>query len=306
MAQRTRSIRAYVMHGHVNSAPLDYEDFFQWIYNTPPQATQMSIYRDLDIAVERMSYRDAFLDIRFVSGNPRANPLFYNEATGQTERSSAQPGTWAAEPTRVTVVPSARLLLLEGRRQGVGVGTLEQYFTTLARINQYANHLRLQLSPLASASFEEEIDRLARIRQAALEVNRPNTDWDEANDVLSTLAGESEGQRAQVVVSAARGDTLSRTGGIIGLIRAHVRRTLTNVRSARVTGRREGEQRDTVVSTEKHQLRTNVVFDDRDTEFEQDEALFEQSHVLAGIAASRLTQGGTSLAEEARPSQETS
>lgn len=290
MAQRSRSIRAYVMHGHLNSAPLDYVDFFRWIHSTPPRATQMSIYRDLDIAIERMAYRGPFLDLRFVSGNPRANPLFYNESTGQTERSPAQPGTWAAEPTRATVEPSLRLLLLEGRKQGVGVGTLEQYFTTLARINQYAHNLRIQFSPLASASFEEEIDRLVRIRQAALEVNRPNTDWDEANDVLSTLAGESDGHRAQVVVSAAHGDTLSRTNGIVGLIRTHVRRTLTNVRNARVTGRREGEQRDTVVTTEKHQLRAHVVFEDRASEFDQDEILFEEAHRLARVAALRLDE----------------
>ncbi|WP_435587142.1 hypothetical protein [Micromonospora aurantiaca (nom. illeg.)] len=288
MALRGRYIRAYVMHGHLDSAPLDYADFFQWVYDTPPRATQMSITRDLDIAIERMSYRDGFLDLRFVSGNPRAYPLYYNEATGQTERSPVPPGTWAAEPTRVTVVPSERIILIEGRRNGVGVGTLERYFATLARVNEYATRLRLHFSTLSSASFEEELDQLTRIRVAGLEVNRPNTDWDDANDVLSTLAGESDGQSAQVLVSAARGQSLNKFAGIVGLIRVHVRRALTNVRNARVIGRRSGERKETVVSTEKHQLRVHVETDDRATEFEQDEIVFDQAHNLAALATARV------------------
>ncbi|WP_433535781.1 hypothetical protein ACQPZK_28100 [Micromonospora sp. CA-249363] len=60
------------------------------------------------------------------------------------------------------------------------------------------------------------------------------------------------------------------------------------------------------MSTEKHQLRANAVFDDRDSEFEQDEILFEQSHLLAAVAASRLAQSTTPPVEDAASSQETS
>jgi hypothetical protein len=279
------------MHGRIGHDLLNYEDFFDWVAETPPPATQVSVSRDLDIAIERAIRVPPYLDLRFISGNPRDSLLFYNETTGQTEHVGVQEGIWVAKPTRVTVMPSWRLMLIEGRRQGVGVTSLERYFENIARINDYARRLKIDLNPLPSPSFEEELDQLVRIREGSLEVNRPNTDWDDANDVLSGLADESQGQAARVAVSAARGDSLNRANGIIGLIREHIRRGLPNVRNARVVGRREGEKKDTVVSIEKHQLQRTAVVDTSSPEFEQDAAVFAEAHVLAEVAAGRSDAG---------------
>lgn len=288
MARRSRTILAYVMHGHLDSAQLDYAHFFRWVYETPPRATQMSLRQDLDVVIERMSFRGPFLDLRLASGNPNSSPLYYSETTGETTRTPLPPGTWAAQQTRVTIMPEERLVFIEGRQNGVSAATLEQYLTTLARINRYASRMKLSLNRLPSSSFEEEVERLTRIRKASLEVNRPNTDWDEANDMLSTLAGESDGQQAQVVVSAAHGASLSRTDGIVKLIFTHVRRTLTNVREAKVVGRRPGAKRDTIISTEKHQVQAYALVDDRSPDFDQDEIIFAEAHRLADATVLRL------------------
>jgi hypothetical protein len=286
LVQQSRSISAYVMHGHLDQGVLDYENFFEWVAETPSPATQVSVSRDLDIAIERATRNPPFFDLRFVSGNPREVPLFYNETTGHTERAAVREGVWLAEPTRVTVMPIRRLMFIEGRKKGVGATSLERYFETLARLNDYTARLKFDLAPLPSPSFEEELNQLVRIREAALEVSRPNTDWDDANDVLSELADESHGHAAQVVVTAARGDSLSRTAGIVGLIRKHIRRGLTNVRNARVFGRREGEKKETLVSIQKHQLRRTAVIETSAPEAEQDAVVFREAHALAEIAES--------------------
>lgn len=165
-------------------------------------------------------------------------------------------------------------MVIEGRRAGVGAGSLERYFGKLAS-ESLGLPINLDLSAIPSKSFEAELERLIRIREASLVVRRPNKDWDDAHDILSDLADSSHAHRAEVQVNAARGETLARQQGILGLIREHLRRPLTNVVNARVKGTEGGTGRERTVSLERHQIQRAAIIPQAATLEQEEEAIMD-------------------------------
>ncbi|MCT2281861.1 hypothetical protein M3G91_30120 [Micromonospora chalcea] len=247
--------------------------------------TSAAVSRDVVLAITGATFDDdGVIHFRFISGNPEDPSFVYDEKTGSITPAPMREGTWLASLTRVSVVPEERLLLIENRRRGVSATNLERYFENIARIREFSTDMQMDLDPLPSPSLEREIEELARIREAALIVNRPNSDWDDAHDVISELADESGGQKAQVVVTAGRGESLSKTEGVVGIIRRHLRRPLSNLRSLRVVGRRFGESIDRTLTLEKHQVRRAVTVDPRLPQDQQDEVIFGAAKDLIGTA----------------------
>ncbi len=197
MAIESRPVRAFVLHGRVGGDLLDYEEFFSWVAALPRNATRVQVTQDLVLAIEKSVPTTSGFHFRFVSGNPNEVPLLYVEETGETITEEVSVGRWRAVATRVAVHPSNRLLAIEMRRAGVGATNLERYFSRLAKDNDYYSRLSLDMNPLPSPSFAVELEEFERIREASIVVRRPNTDWDDADDVLSQLADDSWGTRPQ-------------------------------------------------------------------------------------------------------------
>ncbi|MET7400637.1 hypothetical protein ABZS66_44880 [Dactylosporangium sp. NPDC005572] len=251
------------MHARTPEGLIDYVAFFERVARLPQQALRVEIHNELVIAVNKIEVEGNLIKLRFASGNPEELPLLYDERTGDLETASTPDGTWLAAATRVVLVPSERLIIIESKRVGVSATSLERYFTKLARQNRIVNRLNFDISPLPSSSFEDELERYARIREAIIQVNRPNSDWDDANDILSELAAESGGQKASVSVSAARGDSLEKNEGIVNIIRDHVRRGYANIRDVRIFGRRIGDVADSMLTLEKHQEQRAIEIETR-------------------------------------------
>ena len=161
--------------------------------------------QDLVLAIEKSVTTTSGFHFRFVSGNPNEVPLLYVEETGETITEEVSVGRWRAVATRVAVHPSNRLLAIEMRRASVGATNLQRYFSRLAKDNDYYSRLSLDINSLPSPSFAVELEEFERIREASIVVRRPNTDWDDADDVLSQLADDSFGHQASVTVNASRG-----------------------------------------------------------------------------------------------------
>ncbi|MEV6366782.1 hypothetical protein AB0L86_07805 [Micromonospora musae] len=259
--------------------------FFDWLTHLPNRRTSVAVSRDVVLAIAGTVVDDGgILHFRFISGNPDDPSFVYDEKEGVVVPVQMAEGTWLAALTRVSVVPEERLLLIENRRRGVSATNLERYFENIARSRDFSTDMQMDLDPLPSPSLEREIQELARIREAALIVNRPNSDWDDAHDVISELADESGGQKAQVVVTAGRGESLSKNEGVLGIIRRHLQRPLPNLRSLRVVGRRFGESIDRTLTLEKHQVRKAVTVDPRLPQDQQDEVIFSATRELIETA----------------------
>src|SRR5205085_2310419 len=109
------------------------------------------------------------------------------------------------------------------------------------------------------------------------------------------LAEESRGAKAEIGVTAARGDSLKKDGGIIGLIRTHLRQALPNLRNVRIVGRRQGEEAERTLSLDRHQLKRTVHIDPDAPQLEQDEAAFEAVEELAATALPILEERAREL-----------
>lgn len=275
MSKIVRPIKVYIMHGRTSGKVLQYDEFFNWVGALPRNQTQVQINPELAIALDGATKQAERWEFRFVSGNPAEVPLFYDETAGRTFEEEPEEGRWRAIRTRVAIDPGQRLLAIEMRRAGVGSINLERYFTTLSKREGYHPKVTLDFNPLPSPSFLEEIDSLQRIREAEIVVRRPNTDWDDADDVLSGLADDSGGHRATVNVGAARGESLNRSRGIMGLIKKHVRRPLTNVNDVRVKGMDAGTGRLRTVSLGRNQFQGSALFASRVPIGEEDRSVLD-------------------------------
>ncbi|WP_327030980.1 hypothetical protein OG989_16305 [Micromonospora sp. NBC_01740] len=278
--KQARQVKAFVMHGRTPRTLLNYDGFFRWLADLPTPATEAPVAQDQVLAVAASAIDGEFIHFRFVSGNPRGIPLLFNRQTGTTQQARTPENTWLAQPTRVSVIPKDRLIFIENRRRGVSSSSLERYFFGVSQKNGYGA-VDLDLDPLPAPSLEREILDLTRIKEASIVVNRPNTDWNDASDVLSELAGSSGGKDAAVVVHAPRGQSLSKSEGIINVIVSNIRRRLPNIRDMKVVGRRLGEPTDHTVSLEKHQMRAVARVDDEAPLDEQDESVREAVRRLA-------------------------
>jgi hypothetical protein len=270
---------------------LEYEAFIEWLGRLPRHRTRLEVNQGLVLAIAAASRHDSGVwHFRFISGDPTEIPLVYVEATGETVAEEPVDGRWRATPTRVSIDPTRRLLAVELRRAGVGATNLERYMTRLAKREGFHERLSLEMNPLPSPSFEDEIDDLARIREASIIVRRPNTDWDDADDILSDLADASAAHKASVTVNAARGESLSASRGVMSLVREHLRRPLTNVSNVRVTGTPTGSSRERTVSLEKHQFQGQADVPPQASLREEDSSLFDAQKEL-------LDQGARVVAE---------
>lgn len=275
MAKTFRITRAYVLHGRASGVPIDYEGFFTWVSGLERQRTRVQVHQDLVLAIAKVERDESRWRFRFISGNPGEIPLVYDDSTGEVFEEDSVAGRWRATATRVTADPTLRLVAIEQRRVGVGSVNLERYFSRLAEQNNFGAKVSLEMNPLPSPSFEHEIDELSRIRQATIDVRRPNTDWNDADDILSSLADESGAHRASVTVNASRGETLTRDRGIMSLIVGHLRRPLSNVENVRVTGTSPGSDRERTVSLTRHQLQDQTAVPTEATMSDEDESIFE-------------------------------
>lgn len=279
--QVTRTVRAFVCHGRVLGGEiLDYVDYFDWVGHLPPAETLVELGAELSAAIDAAHSEGGLWYFRLVSGNPGVAPLFYSERSGSTEELEIDESRWVATATRLVVDPSSRLVALEIARGGLGAANIERFFSRISARGAFGERTTIDLNPLPSPSFAQELDKFTRIREASLVVRRPNTDWDEADDVLSSLADNSAGHQASVGVQAARGESLRKGRGIVQLIRDHLTRPLSNVADARVTGVQEGSTAPTTVSLERHQLHARVDVPRPVTSRQADEIIFESERLL--------------------------
>ncbi|WP_442544990.1 hypothetical protein ACSBOX_04480 [Arthrobacter sp. KN11-1C] len=234
---------------------VDYDQFFSWVAEMPDRRSRIQVRSDLVFVISEVKRQGEKYAFSIVSGDPEEIPLYFNEESGQVEEGVRERSTWPARQTQVVVDPESRLVAIEMRRAGVGSSNLERYFRLLAMERGFSRNLIFDLTMQPSTSFEEELDRYERIREATVVISRPNFDWEDAEDAVTGLADVSGGHTASVTVNAARGESLSRTDGLLAVIRAHVRRSFTSITNARVIGQKRGDNQETSLSLARHQLK---------------------------------------------------
>lgn len=276
MARTGRQVRLYAIHGRADGDPLDYIEFFQWLSNLAPSDRLINVLSDLAIGLERVQEADGVFRLRLNAGDPTAVAMVVNPETGLSEVREDLVGYPGSE-TRAMVDANSdvRLVSLEARRNGISATNLSRYLNNVAESQGFAGSVNFELIPLAAESFVTEIERFSRIREASIVITRPNFDWIDDSSRLSGLAEESGGQKVEATVKAARSQSLSTSSGIVDQIRKIARLGRpSNVENARIRGTRVGEEAETTVSLDRHQVKTRVVIETQVSSVEQDDRVW--------------------------------
>ncbi len=263
----TRSLLAYAIHGHTRDGVLDYPEFFAMLASLPFAVRRMTL-RDQVTAIASLKETDggSFV-LRVVTGTQGTAPMFFDLETGKERIGPLNKTEIVAASTVVAVNPYTRAVVVERRRPGVPLESLEKLFSSVGREHGY-DQLTIALTPVAGESFLDELEEFERIRRAEVLLTRPNFDWTtNATALVGDLGAASDADVMEVAASASRGQSLRKDGGIVQDIKNFVTRPINGLKNVKIFGRKSGGATELTLSLERHQLREDVTLS-RDLEEE--------------------------------------
>ena len=311
MAQRKSSVvlNLYSINARQRDELLAYGDFFSQLASIDSADTVRSVPGGLSYAIdldelipsggvgERSGSR-TFVG-RVIAGSPGEVPLYFDYKTGETEEGATPAGKWLAQVSRIVVRISAseRYVAMDSRRTGVTISKLSRYLAELAEQVTSANVVEFDMLPVQSGSLRAEIESFQRIRQASAIISRPNFDWNDMSDQLSGLIDESGGHEGEATVRAGRGESLQKASGIVRSILDSIDSSVHAVRKFKVMGTKQHSDRETTITSEKHQRRAFARVDWSLPPGDVDATLFEAGMELIDetVDAAASAQRATSV-----------
>jgi hypothetical protein len=249
----TRKFRAYTLHGHgSNNGVINYVGFMEALRSIPAAARQARTGDEV-LAVAQVFEEAGVWFLRCVRGREGDLPLYYDLTTGQEREGDVGKNEVLAGAALFAFDPATRFVVAEQRRPGVGAGELARALSRIGREAGFDGRLTITLTPVVrSEDFEAELAEYARIKAVSVVVTRPNYDWDDHAVELTELAAESNAGKAELTMSASRGQSLEREAGIIQQVRELLADARTPVQDVKLTGRRRNSRQDTSVRLGKH------------------------------------------------------
>ena len=260
----TRKLEVFKLHGRTETGTLNYKQFFAALGHVPPdERARERGSRLLAFPVLSVSQSTAWL-ITY-EGDVGVNPLIFSSSQARERVQRLRSGEVVAYKTHVLINLTSREVIVEYNHRGAKANDIIWILEEIGRSLQGYDSLSLELNPVADEGFISAMDRFERIRLASLRVARPNIDWTDHYDNLNAVAADSEARTAEIELTAHRGGSLSKTRGIVRFIRDLARGTHSILKSARLTGVREGESESTTLSLSHHiehqKIRARVTHD---------------------------------------------
>ncbi|GHD06215.1 hypothetical protein [Zhihengliuella salsuginis] len=227
------------------------------------------------VAITETSSRGGMLAFRFVSGNSTELPVMYDPNTATT--ASVNPGgnRFVVNGAWVIVYPAERIVLLERKRPGVPVYQIEKFLSNFGRGRLGMAGLTMSLNPIPSRSFEEEVSRFTRIREASITLKRPNHSWTKSAEAMLGELGESNAGAVQLQLNADRGQSLSKTRGVVNEVIELARRPINALKNAVIKGRTPEYEGERSVSLQKHVVKGTARIDPHSDAIDQLAPLLE-------------------------------
>lgn len=212
---------------------------------------------NLTIAVSDVTSIEDEHFLTFVEGEEGLKPLILDLDTGDTRVDELEEHEMLGSAAHALVNPEKRRILVEYVKSGTKAELMARTIELLlAKI--YGEDLRVDFSPVVKEDFVKEINSFTRIRMASLTLIKPNAGWDDHYTKISQLLQESGGEKADLSVRAARGETLSKDSGIVEVIKDVANDAQPYLSDAEIIGIKEGEETETVVPLNKHVLHRNI------------------------------------------------
>lgn len=249
-ARLNRKISAYAIHAHGKDFSGDYEELFS-VISSMEKSDRIIKIRDVVVAITNVSRVADGYFLTFVEGEEGVQPLILDTVTGETRDGDLERDEALGAAAHALVKPNGRRILIEYVKRGAKAEVMARTVEELLR-SKRGKDFRIEFSPLVEEDFVREINRFTRIRMASITMIKPNAGWDDHYTKISKLLEESDGEKADLSVRAARGETLSKTAGIVEIIKDVVTDEQPYVSDAEIVGMKDGEEGETSLPLHKH------------------------------------------------------
>lgn len=248
----SRKLQVFAIHGHYDDLTrrFDYTTVFRALSEVPRE-NRVAQINDKSIAIPRMTVNEEIVRFAAYEGE-EGNPLVFNfnEATERIEH--LETGEMLATKTHVLVDLSRREAIIEYNQKGAKASDVASTLEHIGRQQAGLTDLNLEFTAVIDAQFLQAIERFRRIRLATIKMARPNQDWTDHAEHFTAMAAESDAHYVEIGMSAERQESLAFRTGIMDFIRQVAGAALPFLKSATVTGIREGEEAETSVSLAHH------------------------------------------------------
>ena len=281
MPTTQRALYAYSIHGRGRSGEvIDYVAFVQALVAAPSSLRRATISQDEVVLLRDVRQRGRVWELRFLSGSDQEALTLFDVGNDRERDDPRSAGEIVVRPTFLYLNPDSRFVALERRRPGLSPGEIGKALGIIGTAIGFDDDLVIDLNPVTAESFNVELEQFDRIRQASVTVARPNYDWTENANTLTTYAAESDGQTAELEISAPRGGSLAKEQGIVQDIKELVQRAIGPLKKVKIVGRHADETRERTLTLASHQERQFVPVD---------------SNASAEDQRSQVAQGATGL-----------
>ncbi len=214
------------------------------------------------VAIQTITVEDGQVYLIALEG-PHGQPIIFDTADSSEQIGALRPSQVVATRTHALIDLRSREAIIEYNHRGAKAHDIATALGVTGRRIREWRGLWVELSPKVDHTFVESIDQFDRIRAAGVRIGRPNYDWTDWDDEITDAASDSDAQTAEVEFVAARGESLSKTLGIIPFIKKRAQEGVAAMKNAYVTGRRPDDATETKVTLNDHKEhhRINVKMD---------------------------------------------
>lgn len=246
------NIRFYSLHVHINEEPIDYTSLLGTLRDM--EGVEVKLASDFVAVIDSFEQTGASTAlISFFGGDPEEDRTYYDRSTRKTIVQSEGERQWQGKVSRVLfdIKEKDRIIAFESRRGGLTTTLLERFL--YAALDSTPRNSSVEVTPIASQSFMDEISSFERIRKASIDIVEPNFSWGDHANRLYELAADSHAEVARTEMRADRGEALSQDSGIVEVIKEVSTTENPSIANASITGTKAGEETERTVSLTKHQ-----------------------------------------------------
>lgn len=255
-ARINRRIQAFAIHAHGRIFQGDYGQLFRTLAAIE-KSERIVRFSTITVAISDIREIDGKYFLTFTEGEEGLQPLILDIVTGETRDEELGRDEVLVSAAHALVQPEKRRILVEYVRGGAKAETMAATIEALL-VRKFDRDIRIEFAPVIEENFVKEIERFKRIRVASLTLIRPNAGWDDHYTNISELLQKSDGEKAQLSVRAARGQSLNKNDGIVEVIKDAANDGQPYLADAEVVGIKNGEETETSVPLHMHVVHRNV------------------------------------------------
>lgn len=256
MAIVKRKVQAYAIHAHGKHFKGDYEDLFSRL-QAINKRERLVLFGSIAVAIPEVQRVGDNISLTFTEGEVGLQPMILDTLTGETRDEELARNEILVSAAHALINPGKRRILVEYVRAGAKAEVMARTIEKLLSTSGF-DDIRVDFAPIIEENFIKEIDRFDRIRVASLTLIKPNAGWDDHYTHISDMLQNSGGEKAELSVRAARGESLNKDDGIVEVIKDVVSDHQPYISDAEIVGTKEGEETETVVPLKKHVVHRNI------------------------------------------------